>query len=189
MADASKMAPATIEEALAGLPPDFQFFANRFSSVIQPKLLEREADRVAAIKRQQMFTLYGVLAGLAVGAGGYVIFKEWFGFLIGAFLGFGVYAWGSMAINKLATETKLMLIEPVSSEFGMELRVKFGGWFKARDDFQIFNCFGCLVILQRQRGIDNGQPEMRNECVFRIFGAHFAEKFFGFFDKIAQNQS
>jgi hypothetical protein len=124
MADASKMAPATIEEALAGLPPDFQFFANRFSSVIQPKLLEREADRVAAIKRQQMFTLYGVLAGLAVGAGGYVIFKEWFGFLIGAFLGFGVYAWGSMAINKLATETKLMLIEPVSSEFGMEFELK-----------------------------------------------------------------
>jgi hypothetical protein len=92
----------TIDQAMAGLPPDFQFFANRFTSVIQPKLAAREGDRVAAIKKQQMFTLYGVLAFAALGAGGWFIFREWFGFLIGGFAGFGLWAWGSMAINKLA---------------------------------------------------------------------------------------
>jgi hypothetical protein len=124
MADASRTLPATIDDAMSGLPPDFQFFAERFRSVIQPALAAREGDRVAAIKRQQMFIVYGVIATLAVGAGGWFFFREFFGFLIGGFIGIGLYAWGSMAINKLSDETKLMLIEPVSSEFGMAFQHK-----------------------------------------------------------------
>jgi hypothetical protein len=79
----------TLDEAMAGLPPDFQFFAERFRTVIRPKLNEREADRVAALKKQQMFAIYGILATIAVGAGGWLIWKEFFGFLVGGFIGFG----------------------------------------------------------------------------------------------------
>ncbi len=109
----------TLDEAMAGLPPDFAFFRDRFDSQVRPKLAARENDRIAAVKRQQMFTIYAVIATLAVAGGVYAIFHEFMGMFFGAVLGFGVYAYGSMPLNKLGKETKLMLVEPVSSEFGM----------------------------------------------------------------------
>ena len=46
---AEKQEILTIGEAMEGLPPDFQFFAERFRTTVQPGLVAREADREAAV--------------------------------------------------------------------------------------------------------------------------------------------
>lgn len=162
---------ATLDQAMAGLPPDFQFFANRFTSVIQPQLAAREADRVAAIKKQQMFIVYGVAAFLALGGAGWLIFKEWYGFLVGGFAGFGLYAWGSMAINKLATETKLMLIEPVSSEFGMAFQLHP----IQPEEIHRFLSLGLVPRWDRAK-YEDMLSGARSDSPFQFFEAHLEER-------------
>lgn len=170
---AEKQEILTIGEAMDGLPPDFQFFAERFRTSVQPGLLAREVDREAAVKRQRNFAIIGVLLGLAIGVGGFFLGEDigMFGIFIGIFTAGGMWAWGSMALTKLAKETKLMLIQPVSQEFGM-------GYQLAPPMPQDINTFRSLGLVP---GWDRSKYEdqltgSRNETPFEFFEAHLEEK-------------
>jgi hypothetical protein len=109
----------TIDQAMEGLPPDFAFFAERFRTQIQPSLAAREDTRIAAVKKQRDFGVYGFVLGAAIAAGSLILFHHPFGIAVGAVAGFGLFAWGSRELNQLGRETKEMLVEPVVREFGM----------------------------------------------------------------------
>jgi len=49
---ADKQEILTIAEAMEGLPQDFQFFAERFRTTVQPGLAAREVDREAAVSER-----------------------------------------------------------------------------------------------------------------------------------------
>jgi hypothetical protein len=119
MAEQRQGPELTIDQVMSDLPKDFGFFADRFRTSIQPQLAARETDRLAALKRQFNFTLIGVVIAAVISAVSILFFKSPIGLFLGLFAAAGMYAWGSTAISKLKTETKLMLIEPVSSEFGI----------------------------------------------------------------------
>ena len=114
---AEKQEVLTIGEAMEGLPPDFQFFAERFRTSVQPGLVAREADREAAVKKQRNFIIIGIALALAIAGGSFFLGEDGviFGLFIGVAVALGMGAWGSMALNKLGKETKLMLVEPVTS--------------------------------------------------------------------------
>ena len=170
---AEKQEVLTIGAAMEGLPPDFQFFAERFRTSVQPGLVAREADREAAVKKQRNFIIIGVVLALAIGGGSFFLGEDaWiFGIFIGVAAALGMGAWGSIALNKLAKETKLMLIQPVSSEFGL-------GYQLAPPMPQDINTFRSLGLVP---GWDRAKYEdqltgSRNETPFEFFEAHLEEK-------------
>lgn len=171
MADKSEI--LTLDQAMAGLPPDFGFFPERFRSVIQPQLAAREADRVAAIAQQRNFTIIGVLLGLAI-AGGMAAFME-DGIIFGGVLGLcaagGMWAWGSVAINKLAKETKLMLVQPVSAEFQLGYELDPG----QPPDMPTFRSLGLVPGWDRAKYEDR-LTGARNDTPFSFYEAHLEEK-------------
>jgi hypothetical protein len=112
-----------------------------------------------------------VLATLAAGAGAWLIWKEFYGFLVGGFIGFGLWAWGSMAINKLATETKLMLVEPVSSEFGMAFQLH------PPQPAEIHRFLNLGIVPRWDRAkFEDMLSGARAESPFQFFEAHLEER-------------
>ena len=170
---AEKQDIQTIGEAMEGLPPDFQFFAERFRTTVQPGLVAREADRDAAVKRQRNFAIIGVLLGLAIGGGSFFLGEDiWmFGIFLGVAAAGGMWAWGSMALTKLAGETKLMLIQPVSQEFGMDYALNPG----QPQDIQTFRSLGLVPGWDRAKYEDQ-LTGSRNDTPFEFFEAHLEEK-------------
>ena len=126
---ADKREILSLSEAMEGLPEDFAFFADRFTGTIQPALAGREAERVKAVQRQWNFIVIGVVLGVAIFAGFTFLMPE-DGMMFGGFIGVGAAlamgAWGSMALDKLGKETKLMLVEPVAQEFNIAYQVAPG---------------------------------------------------------------
>lgn len=176
---AEKQEILTIEQALEGLPSDFQFFGERFRSSIQPQLVDREHDRVAAVRRQRNFTIVGVLLGIAILVGlGLVVSNNsgepdgWiFGGFLGVFVAIAAIAWGGTALSKLGKETKLMLIEPVSAEFGMGYQIAPG----QPQDIYTFRSLGLVPGWDRSKYEDRLTGE-RNDTPFEFFEAHLEEK-------------
>jgi Protein of unknown function (DUF3137) len=163
----------TIDQAMEGLPPDFQFFGERFRTSIQPALAAREGEREAAVKRQRNFTIIGVLLGIAATAVGAFIAEDgWiFGGIGGLIVAGGMYMWGSMALDKLKTQTKMMLIEPVSAEFGIGFELAP----TTPQDIHTFRSLGLVPGWDRAKYEDR-LTGARNETPFEFFEAHLEEK-------------
>jgi hypothetical protein len=161
----------TIDQAMEGLPKDFAFFADRFRTTIQPQLTAREDERVAALKRQFNFTLIGVVIGVALAAVGFIFFQHPLGVFFGLMVGGGMYAWGSTAISKLKTETKLLLIEPVSAEFGMSYELSPA----TPDRIGHFLSLGLVPSWDRAK-YEDLLAGSRSNTPFEFFEAHLEEK-------------
>jgi hypothetical protein len=171
MADQGQRAELTIDQVMEDLPKDFAFFADHFRTTIQPQLAAREDERVAALKRQFNFTLIGVVIGVAAAAASFIFFQSPIGAFLGVVFGGAMYAWGSMAINKLKTETKLMLIKPVSAEFGMSYALSPG----------VPDRMGHMLNLGLVPRWDRAKYEdllagSRGDAPFEFFEAHLEER-------------
>ena len=83
---AKKQEILSLSDAMAGLPKDFAFFADHFSSSVQPQLAAREADRVKAVARQRNFGIGGVLLAVVIFAACGMLIPE-DGLIFGGFIG------------------------------------------------------------------------------------------------------
>lgn len=164
----------SLSDAMAGLPNEFGFFAERFSTVIQPALAAREDDRVKAVTRQRNFVIVGVLIGIAIFAGGAFFIPEdgmIFGGFIGVMAALAMGAWGSMALNKLGKETKLMLVEPVTREFDIHYEVQ-----PTRPaDIMTFRSLALVPGWDREK-FEDRMSGKRNDTEYEFFEAHLEEK-------------
>ncbi len=171
MAEQGQGVAQTIEEAMSGLPPDFAFFADRYKTVIQPQLAGREDERVRAVRKQRNFTIYAVIAALVLSGGGVALFQHPAVAILGFVVGGGLYAWGSTDVNRLKTETKLLLIDPVSAEFGMQFELA-----PPQPD-SIQRCHGLGLVPRWDRAsYEDRLTGMRAESPFEFFEAHLEEK-------------
>ncbi len=171
---AKKEQVQSLSEAMQGLPKDFGFFAERFSSTIQPALAARESDRQNAVSKQRNFTIGGVVLGIVIFAAFAYFMQDdgmIFGGIIGVVAAIGLFAWGSMALNKLGKETKLMLVEPVTSEFGMDYQLQP----LEPPVIHTFRSLGLVPSWDRSKYEDR-LTGSRNETPFEFFEAHLEEK-------------
>ncbi len=171
---AEKQKILSLSEAMSGLPKDFGFFADRFTSTIQPALSAREDDRVKAVARQRNFVIIGILLGIAalVGLGYFLAEDGWiFGGFLGVVIALAMGAWGSMALNKLGKETKLMLVEPVASEFGLHYEVQP----VAPAEMSTFRSLDLVPNWDRSKFEDRITGE-RDKVPFEFFEAHLEER-------------
>jgi hypothetical protein len=172
MADAK--APLTLQEAMAGLPKDFEFFAEAYRTQVQPQLAAKEDDRKAAVKKQRNFGLIGIVAAVVVAGLGFLL-AQFDGLMMGGFfgamVGFGIFAWGSMPLNKLAKETKLMLVQPVSSQFGMSYELAAA----PPPEIMRMRSLGLVPGWDRAKYEDKLSGK-RGDAPFDFFEAHLEEK-------------
>jgi hypothetical protein len=171
---AEKREILTLSDALAGLPKDFGFFADRFTNTIQPALAGREDDRVKAVKKQRNFIIIGVLLGIGIFAALAFLVPEdgiMFGGFIGVFAGIGMGAWGSMDLNRLGKETKAMLVEPVAQEFDIGYQMAPG----RPADIMTFRSLDLVPGWDREK-FEDRLTGHRNETPFEFFEAHLEEK-------------
>lgn len=168
---AEKHEITSLSEAMAGLPKDFGFFAERFTSTIQPALASRETDRVKAVKKQRNFGIIGVILAIAGTAIGFGVFQEPFGLFLGAIAGFGMYAWGSADITRLGKETKLMLVEPFAAEFNMGYELAC----QRPADMMMFRTLDLVPGWDREK-FEDKLVGSRNDTPFEFFEAHLEEK-------------
>lgn len=163
-----------MEQAMEGLPKEFAFFTERWRTAIQPQLAALEDDRIAAVKKQRTFIVIGILVAIAILAGFFFLIPE-DGIIFGGFIGFiaaaGIIAWGSMALSKLGQQTKLMLVEPVTAEFGMKYQASCGPpeeIYHARE-------LGLVPGWDRAKYEDR-LDGARADAPFTFFEAHLEEK-------------
>jgi hypothetical protein len=171
---AEKQKIQSLSEAMEGLPKDFAFFAERFRTSLQPALAGRESERIAAVARQRNFIFIGILLGITAFAGLGVMLPEdgWiFGGFLGVIIALGMGAWGSMALGKLGKETKLMLVEPVASEFDIAYQIA-----PSRPaDMMTFRQLDLVPGWDREK-FEDRMTGNRNDTPFEFFEAHLEEK-------------
>lgn len=171
MTKQDRIEPKTVADAMAGLPGEFDFFADRYSSQIAPRLAAREDDRQKAV-RHNTYGIIGAAAVTAAGGGvGYFFNEIMFGVFFAGILGAMVYAWGSMGLRKLGKETKLMLVEPVAAEFGMGFSVAP----PVPQEMREFRSLGLVPSWDRAKYEDMLTGE-RSSTPFLFYEAHLEEK-------------
>lgn len=163
-------AELTLEEAMAGLPQDFGFFADAYRTQVQPQLASREAERQAAVKKQVTYGIFGAIFAAVAAVIGFA-FQSPIGLFIGGAAGFGIYAWGSQAITKLARETKLLLVEPVANQFKMAYEIAPA----QPEEIMRFRSLG-LVPRWDRSSYEDHLTGTRGDAPFKFFEAHLEEK-------------
>jgi hypothetical protein len=113
----------------------------------------------------------GVVVGAALAAAGFFFFHHPAGLIGGVLVAGGLYVWGSTEINKLKTETKLMLIEPVSAEFGMSYDMSP----VPPDRIGHFLSLGLVPSWDRAK-YEDMLAGTRGDAPFEFFEAHLEEK-------------
>jgi hypothetical protein len=162
----------TLDEAIAGLPPDFAFFSERFRTQIRPGLEAREGDRLGAVKRQRNFAIGGVAGGIGIGIVGQLLAPDMpLGWFFGFILAAGLWVWGGQKLRALAKETKLMLIKPVATEFGMSFELAPG----QPAEIMRFRQLG-LVGSWDRANYEDRLTGKRKDAPFNFFEAHLEEK-------------
>ncbi len=109
----------SLDEAMEGLPAEFDFFRERWLKDVQPDLVFREEARVAAAKRAKDFRIYAIVVGIAIAVIGIALFRHPAVAIVGVMAGGALWAYGQKDLNGLKDEAKLMLVDPVAREFGM----------------------------------------------------------------------
>ena len=109
----------SLDEAMDGLPGEFDFFRERWLKDVQPDLAFREEARIAAAQRAKNFRIYSIVVGIAIAAIGIALFHHPAVAIAGVVAGGALWAYGEKDLNGLKNEAKLMLVDPVAREFGM----------------------------------------------------------------------
>lgn len=171
MSKNTKMEIRTVADAMAGLPAEFDFFSERYTSQIAPQLAAREDDRQKAVRHNTLGMIGAGIVALAGGGVGFFFNEPMFGVFFGFILGAMVYAWGGMGLRKLGKETKLMLVEPVAGQFGMSFEIAP----PQPSEMQEFRSLGLVPSWDRAKYEDLLMGE-RSSTPFSFYEAHLEEK-------------
>lgn len=159
-----------IQNALSGLPKEFQGFGQIFEERIRPALREREADRIKATKRAILMRWVAgglVITGIALGI---LTQQIWVGF-IGGFLGIVAYAGGEHGVTKFAKEAKSLIVLPIAEQLGLNFTAEPG----PVDSITRHKELGVVPGWDRAN-YEDYITGMRREVNFELFEAHLEER-------------
>ena len=104
---------------LAGLPEDFSEFADIYDRELQPVLQEKEQERKAAVANARNYGVIGVVVGVVAAAGLIFLIKSPFAAIPGGIIGFGALAYGYSGIRTITQQVKTLIIDLITSRFGL----------------------------------------------------------------------
>lgn len=171
-ARSGEASPATraIQQALEGLPKEFQGFGQIFEERIRPALIEREDDRIKATGRAIQFRwIAGLVAAAGVATG---ILSQVFWIAIVAFMvAIVLYSIGENGVGKLAKEAKSLIVVPIAEQFGLSFTAAPGTVNSIYRHKEV----GVVPGWDRSKYEDyiTGQ---RRDVDFELFEAHLEEK-------------
>ncbi|MFN4184839.1 MAG: DUF3137 domain-containing protein [Hyphomonas sp.] len=172
--DTASAAPSpanqAIQNALSGLPKEFQGFGQVFEERIRPALMEREDDRIKATKRAILcrwiaggLIAVGVLAGIAT--------QEFWVAIVIAFVGLMVYAGGEHGVTQFAKEAKSLIVLPIAEQLDLNFTANPGPVSSITRHKEV----GVVPGWDRAK-YEDFITGVRREVNFELFEAHLEEK-------------
>jgi hypothetical protein len=104
---------------LGDLPKEFADFERIYSQEIQPGLIQREGERIAAAAKAVQTRWIGggiAVTGVLIGL---LALKLPAVAIVAALAGAGVIFWGNTGIARLESEAKSMIVEPIAHHLGL----------------------------------------------------------------------
>ncbi|MEM9668735.1 MAG: DUF3137 domain-containing protein [Pseudomonadota bacterium] len=160
-----------VQDALAGLPPDFDAFSKVYSDRILPNLVGREQDRVAAAREARNGGVTGLLGGLAGAYGGFALTGLPLLGILAIIAAVGWVAYRSSRLRQIGKEAKSLLVQPVATEFGLTFEEEPGEQGTVYD----FRRAHLLPSWDRS-DFEDRLTGKRAEVDFEFFEAHLEEK-------------
>jgi hypothetical protein len=165
-------APANLSDILAGLPSDFAFFEQAYRTDIEPDLLLREKARLQAVARQKQFTIWGVALAVFLAVFVFVVFRNPMGVLLGAFIALIAHGYGSVELQAVGKEAKILLVDPVARAFGLTFQHDV---HEDPADIIRMKNLGLVPSWDRAKFEDRIEGKRRDSS-FEFFEAHLEEK-------------
>lgn len=109
-----------IQLAMRGLPSDFENFPRIYQDELRPALQAKEAERQAAAKASVRWSWVGALIAALGVIFGFLVFRVPQLAIVAGIIGFAVHGAGRGPLNQIGKRAKQMIIEPVTSRFGMQ---------------------------------------------------------------------
>ncbi len=160
-----------ITSALKGLPKDFDHFAEIFAGEIQPGLIAREGDRLAAVARARSARWVGG-AVIAVGAvAGLLILHEPAVAIVAGLAGLGIMGWGMSDLVRLSREAKALIVQPVARQFSLTFEPAPG----RVESISRYRDVGIVPGWDRS-AFEDRLTGQRRDVDFELFEAHLEEK-------------
>ncbi len=157
--------------SLGDLPEEFAGFERIYAQEIQPTLIARESERVAAAAKAIQTRWIGG-AVIVAGAGlGLAVLKMPAVAIVAGIAGAGVVFWGNMGISQLAGEAKSLIVEPIARQFGLAFTPKPG----TCDSIYRHKEVGVVPGWDRSN-FEDLVIGKRGEVDFELFEAHLEEK-------------
>ncbi|MEM7662842.1 MAG: DUF3137 domain-containing protein [Pseudomonadota bacterium] len=160
-----------VRDAIAGLPSDFSSFPKIYSESILPALLNRERDRVSAVKEARTGWITG-------GAGGALGALAGFGLaglpllgILAIVVGAGWAFYRTSALRHIGKEAKTLLVQPVAQEFGLVFDERPGEQGTVYD----FRRARLLPSWDRSN-FEDRLTGQRGDVDFEFFEAHLEER-------------
>ncbi|MAK61810.1 MAG: hypothetical protein CMK09_12595 [Ponticaulis sp.] len=115
----SDKSSGSITDRLHKLPDEFRHFEQIYEREIRPVLVEKEIDRKAAMNKAKSVGLIGVVAGVLVAVGGFLLMKTFFAIVIGLVVGGGAIIYGMSGVSYVMKHAKELMVTPVAEKFGL----------------------------------------------------------------------
>lgn len=173
MQDNGDQTQSGLASRLASLPDDFSDFAEIYEREIRPVLQEKEQERLNAWGKAKKFGLFGIIGALAIGGGGFALFKSLFVLIPAGIVGVGLFIFGYSAVQEVAKRAKQAMIQPVASRFGLTYNEQPS--VTAETNLMQSKALGVLPSWDRKVLHDEIIGE-RNGIPFEFFEAHLEDK-------------
>lgn len=156
---------------LGDLPAEFRGFEIIFEREIRPALLAREGERIAAAQKAIQTRWIGGAVMVAGAALSILVLKMPFGAFLAVIVGFGIIAWGNMAISKLAGEAKDLIVAPIARELNLSFVANPGTCSSVYAHKEV----GVVPGWDRAK-FEDMVTGKRRDVDFELFEAHLEEK-------------
>ncbi|MHA7900327.1 MAG: DUF3137 domain-containing protein [Henriciella sp.] len=160
-----------IQLAMRGLPDDFSDFPRVYQDELRPALRAKEAERQAAAKNSVRWSWVGAVVALLGVIFGFFVFRVPQLAIVAGIIGFAVHGAGRGPLNQIGKRAKQMIIEPVTSRFGMRFDPDPG----VQDSIVDLRAAGLVPDWDRSSFEDRLTGE-RSGVTFEFFEANLQER-------------
>ncbi|MCR9271224.1 MAG: DUF3137 domain-containing protein [Hyphomonadaceae bacterium] len=160
-----------IQLAMRGLPDDFSDFPRVYQDELRPALRAKEEERQAAAKNSVRWSWVGAVVALLGVIFGFFVFRVPQLAIVAGIIGFAVHGAGRGPLNQIGKRAKQMIIEPVTSRFGMRFDPDPG----VQDSIVDLRAAGLVPDWDRSSFEDRLTGE-RSGVTFEFFEANLQER-------------
>lgn len=161
----------SIEDALKGLPPEFEGFPEVYEHAIRPSLQASEQDRIQAAATARKSTWGGIAVGLIGVVASLLLFRTPQVAILPLIAGGMIAGFGRMPISRISKRAKALIVRPVAEHLGYAYSARPAPP-ESIQDFRLAK----LVGDWDRSSFEDRLSGQRNGVDFEFYEAHLEER-------------